>query len=363
MSYLILICITCYALFITFILSGLFRHRVLEVSSYDSLPRVSVVIAARNEQDQIPNLINDLIIQEYPIDKLEVVIVNDRSTDSTLDIISEASNNYEFIKVVLINEKSKEMTPKKNALTKGIESALGDIIVLTDADCRVGKLWVSSMAYSVMNKNCVSIGFSEVTNENDSIFDRYQRIDFLSIIIANAGVSGWGGFWSGSGQNLAFYKNDFEAIGGFQDVRDRISGDDMYLVQTISNIKKGYVHIDPNSFVKTSPMKSVSSFFNQRVRWSSNAKMNFYDAPLFFGFLLTMMIYNLLILFSFLLGNPWLNLMCIKFILDGLVIFLGGKLFDRDMDILAYCAWAILQPIYVPLIGVWGIRGKFSWKP
>lgn len=363
MSYLILICITCYALFITFILSGLFRHKVLKVSSYDALPRVSVVIAARNEEDQISNLINDLIIQEYPIDQLEIVLVNDRSTDSTLDIITEASNNYAFIKVVSINEESKEMTPKKNALTKGIESALGEIVVLTDADCRVGKLWVSSMAYSVMNQNCISIGFSEVTNENDSLFDRYQRIDFFSIIIANAGVSGWGAFWSGSGQNLAFYKNDFEAIGGFQDVRKRISGDDMYLVQAISNLKNGYVHIDPNSFVKTSPVKSVSSFFNQRVRWSSNAKMNFYDAPLFFGFLLTMMIYNLLILFSFLLGNPWLSLLSIKFILDALVIFLGGKLFDRNMDILAYCVWAILQPIYVPLIGIWGIRGKFYWKP
>ena len=363
MSYLILICITCYALFITFILSGLFRHKVLKVSSYDALPRVSVVIAARNEEDQISNLINDLIIQEYPIDQLEIVLVNDRSTDSTLDIITEASNNYAFIKVVSINEESKEMTPKKNALTKGIESALGEIVVLTDADCRVGKLWVSSMAYSVMNQNCISIGFSEVTNENDSLFDRYQRIDFFSIIIANAGVSGWGAFWSGSGQNLAFYKNDFEAIDGFQDVRKRISGDDMYLVQAISNLKNGYVHIDPNSFVKTSPVKSVSSFFNQRVRWSSNAKMNFYDAPLFFGFLLTMMIYNLLILFSFLLGNPWLSLLSIKFILDALVIFLGGKLFDRNMDILAYCVWAILQPIYVPLIGIWGIRGKFYWKP
>ena len=363
MSYLILICITCYALFVTFILSGLFRHKISKVSSYDALPRVSVVIAARNEENQISDLINDLIIQEYPIDQLEIVLVNDRSTDSTLDIITEASNNYAFIKVVSINEESKEMTPKKNALTKGIESALGEIVVLTDADCRVGKLWVSSMAYSVMNQNCISIGFSEVTNENDSLFDRYQRIDFFSIIIANAGVSGWGAFWSGSGQNLAFYKNDFEAIDGFQDVRKRISGDDMYLVQAISNLKNGYVHIDPNSFVKTSPVKSVSSFFNQRVRWSSNAKMNFYDAPLFFGFLLTMMIYNLLILFSFLLGNPWLGLLCIKFILDALVIFLGGKLFDRNMDILAYCVWAILQPIYVPLIGVWGIRGKFYWKP
>jgi len=363
MSYFILICITCYALFIMIILSGLFRHKVMEVESYDTLPKVSVVIAARNEEDQIPALISDLVAQEYPLDKLEVIIVNDRSTDSTLDILNESSDNYAFIKIVSINERSKEMTPKKNALTKGIETALGDIIVLTDADCRVGKLWVSSMAYSVMNKNCISIGFSEIDQENPSLFDRYQRMDFLSIIIANAGVAGWGSFWSGTGQNLALYKNDFEAINGFQSVSNRISGDDMYLVQTISKLKNGYVHIDPNSFVKTSPMKSVSSFFHQRVRWSSNAKMNFYDAPLFFGFLLTMMIYNLLILSSFLLGKAWVILFSIKLFLDALVIFLGGKLFEREMDILAYCSWAVLQPVYIPLIGVLGILGKFSWKP
>ena len=72
----------------------------MEVESYDTLPKVSVVIAARNEEDQIPALISDLVAQEYPLDKLEVIIVNDRSTDSTLDILNESSDNYAFIKIV-----------------------------------------------------------------------------------------------------------------------------------------------------------------------------------------------------------------------------------------------------------------------
>jgi len=324
---------------------------------------VSVVIAARNEEVHISNLIDDLIVQEYPLDKLEVIIVNDRSTDKTLDILNEANDNYAFINVISIEESSKEMAPKKNALTKGIESATGEIIILTDADCRVGKLWVSSMTYSVMNQNSITIGFSEVSTEDSSLFDRYQRIDFLSIIIANAGFSGWNYFWSGTGQNLAFYKNDFEKINGFESVKDRISGDDMYLVQSISKLKNGYVHIDPNSFVKTSSMKSLGDFFNQRVRWSSNAKLNFYDKPLFFGFLLITLIYNLLIFISILVGAPYIGLVSIKLLLDGITIFLGGKLFNKKMDFLAYCLWSILQPIYIPVIGIWGIRGKFNWKP
>ena len=82
MSFLILICVLCYVGFVLFLISGLFKHTKLDVKSYDTLPKVSVVIAARNEEGHISNLINDLVVQEYPIDKLEVVIINDRSTDS-----------------------------------------------------------------------------------------------------------------------------------------------------------------------------------------------------------------------------------------------------------------------------------------
>ena len=55
--------------------------------------------------------------------------------------------------------------------------------------------------------------------------------------------------------------------------------------------------------------------------------------------------------------------MAIKVLFDGLAIFLGSKLFNKTMDLPAYCLWAILQPLYIPAIGFWGIRGKFTWKP
>lgn len=192
------ICLFTYSFFIIFIITGLFKHTVSKISSSKELPLVSVVIAARNEEKNLPYLIQDLINQEYPLGKLEIIFVNDRSTDLTGSILEEASDNYSFIKNIKIEVKSEVMTPKKNALTKGIEQAKGEVIISTDADCRVGKLWVSSMTYDVITNDSISIGFSSVKGQN--FFDQIQKIDFLGIITANAGASGWNQYWSGTGQ-------------------------------------------------------------------------------------------------------------------------------------------------------------------
>ena len=356
----LLICAGAYLAFILFIISGLFKHNLMPISSSNKLPTISVVIAARNEEKYLPDLIQDLIKQEYPLDKLEVIIVDDRSTDLTPEILKDAADNYAFIKTIRIQEPSQDMTPKKNALTKGIEAAVGEVIISTDADCRVGKLWVSSMAYSVINHNCISIGFSKIAG--DTFFEQYQKVDFLGIITANAGAGGWNQFWSGTGQNLAYYKNDFIAIDGFKPEKNKISGDDMYLVQSISKLKRAFIHIDPNSFTTTAAVKSIKDFLNQRIRWSSNSKTNAGHNPLFFGFLITAFLYNSFILFSMISGSFWLVSFGIKFILDGLVILLGGKLFETKPNFFAYCIWAMIQPIYIPAIGILGLMGTFTWK-
>jgi len=349
-----------YALFIIFIVSGLFKHKVTKIVSSENLPLVSVVVAARNEEKGLPNLIHDLINQEYPLGKLEIIFINDRSTDLTENILEEASENYSFIKNIKIENKSEEITPKKYALTKGIELAKGEVIISTDADCRVGKLWVSSMSYDVIKNNSISIGFSSIKAK--TFFDQYQKIDFLGIITANAGAGGWNMYWSGTGQNLAYYKSDFLEINGFEPVKEKISGDDMYLVQSISKIKNGSINIDPNSFVKTEPMKTVKDFLNQRTRWSSNAKLNVKKSPYFFLFLATSLLINVIIFFSFLFSINWFSIFFIKFIFDGLVIFLGSKLFNSNISFKPFLVWAFLQPLYIPFIGFMGLREKFTWK-
>ena len=191
----------------------------------------------------------------------------------------------------------------------------------------------------------------------------YQKLDFFGIIIANAGAAGWNHYWSGTGQNLAYFKKDYLAIDGFEKVKDRISGDDMHLVQSISKIKKGYIHIDPNSFTKTRGLNSIKDFINQRIRWSSNAKSNLKDSPFFFGFLFTSFSINVIILLTIFLDNLLIYIYLLKFISDGIIIYLGSKLFERKIHPLIYCLWAIIQPVYIPIIGLLGIKEKFIWKP
>jgi cellulose synthase/poly-beta-1,6-N-acetylglucosamine synthase-like glycosyltransferase len=349
-----------YLAFVLFIIAGLFRHNEQSIISVDQTPFVSVVIAARNEENNLPDLIQDLVHQEYPLDRLEVIIVNDRSTDSTAQILKEAADNFAVVKYIYIEKLSIEMTPKKHALTLGIEMAKGDVILSTDADCRVGKLWVSSMAYSVIQQNGISIGYSKVSAE--SFFEQIQMLDFLGIITANAGAGGWGHFWSGTGQNLAYKKSDFEAISGFESVQDKISGDDMYLVQSISKLKNGIINIDVNAFVTTAAMPTFSDFINQRIRWSSNSKDNAMKNHLFFAFLSSAFLCNSTLLLSFLFGYSWLFTFSLKFILEGSAVFLGGKLFNTKVNPIVYVVWALAQPIYIPVVGLMGLQNRYTWK-
>ena len=349
-----------YLAFILFIIAGLFRHNEQSIISTDQTPAVSVVIAAQNEENNLPDLIQDLVNQEYPLDKLEVIIVDDRSTDSTAKILIEAAENFAIVKYIRVEQLSTEMTPKKHALTLGIEMAKGDVILTTDADCRVGKLWVSSMAYSVVQQDGISIGYSKVAGE--SFFERIQMLDFLGIITANVGAGGWGHFWSGTGQNLAYKKIDFEAIGGFESVKDRISGDDMYLVQSISKLKSGMINIDANSFVTTAAVPTFPGFINQRIRWSSNSKNNALKNHLFFAFLSSAFLCNSTLLLSFLFGYSWLFAFSLKFILEGSAVFLGGKLFNTKVNPIVYVVWALAQPIYIPVVGLMGLQNRYTWK-
>ena len=361
MEILLLFIFIFYGFFILFIISGLFRHNTINSFSEKKLPSVSIIIAARNEEENLPKLIEDLSRQDYPLEKLEIIIVNDRSTDRTSNILNEANKKYTFINSININKTSSQMTPKKNALNKGILQSSGKIILSTDADCRVGKSWTMSMVNSTLKSNGISIGFSKVCAS--SLFEKYQLIDFLGIMISNAGASGWGHFWSGTGQNLAYFRKDYDEINGFKSVRNEVSGDDMYLVQEISKIKTGFINIDPKSYVQTKPMKTLKSFINQRIRWASNSRKNFKSNQLFFSFLTSAFLSNTFLMFSFIIGNNWILFFLIKYFLEGLVLFLGGKLFNTRINLFVYTLWAIFQPLYIPFVAIMGLRNKYNWKP
>ena len=351
-----------YLFFVILIIIGLFRltfHRHSKIA----IPKVSVIIAARNEEDNLPLLLGDLIQQTIPDEKLEIIIANDRSTDNTVSIVESFVLRYPFINLINILELSDHMRPKKYALTQAIKASKGEIIVSTDADCRVPKTWVLNMATSVKNSGAITVGFSKVACKNH-FFHQYQMIDFLGLMVINAGANGLGLNWGGSGQNLAYRKKDFNAIDGFEPVKDQTSGDDLYLVQKISKINPAVFNVDPESFVSTLPVKSIGDFISQRTRWSSNSKAFAMETDMvFFLSLFIPFSFHFLILFAvFLQPSGMITIILLKLIIEGLAIFLGGRLFQTMVSPIVFAFWFCMQPFYIPFIGIAGLIGKYSWK-
>ena len=137
----------------------------------------------------------------------------------------------------------------------------------------------------------------------------------------------------------------------------------MFVVQAISTLRGAVFNYNPNSFVSTLPKKSIGGYLNQRIRWSSNSKYAFRSSPLFFVFLLSAFLANSSILYSILiLSNLSIFLISTKFVLEGIVIFIGSRVFLTSVSFLSYIIWNLFQPIYIPIIGVAGLIGKFSWK-
>ena len=350
-----------YFCFIVIIISGLLFRAKQPIDISSNLPFVSVVIAARNEEENISNLLEDLIKQDLDKNNFEVIVSNDRSEDNTKNIIDSYAEKNSFIKAIHISKKY-DMATKKYALEKAIDKSNGEIILATDADCRVPKTWVTSMAKLVIKENKVIIGYSKIKSEN-KLINEIQKIDFLGIMTANGGLLTNGIVCSGSGQNLGYKKEDFYKIGGFEPVKNKESGDDMYIVQAIAKIKGAAFNYDENSFVSTLPKKTLSGYINQRVRWSSNSRFTIFTSPLFFFFLASAFLANLNILIAMILFlDVSITLFFIKFFLEALVLYIGGKIFLTKISAISYFIWNLTQPFYIPIVAIGGLIGKFRWK-
>ncbi len=326
---------------------------------------VSVVVAARNESKNLKNLLNDLVNQNYLKEKLEIIIADDRSSDGTWEIISEYAHRFSNVKGIRISKKSGKMTPKKHALSSAISASRGEIILSTDGDCRVPKTWVTSMV-SYLGKNTgIVAGFSSIHSQS-SVLSKFQFIDFLLLMFANAGAMGMGFFWAGSGQNIAYKKKYFNEIGGFNSVAKKISGDDVYLIQSISKLSKCTFNLSPGGAVTTHPVLSLWQFLNQRIRWASNATELKNTNKLFLIFLVSAFVIQLILLIHIILGLFSLQLLfvfIVKSLFDGIVYLVGSSKLKISLSLSMFFLWSILQPVYIPLMGLMGTLGYFKWKP
>jgi cellulose synthase/poly-beta-1,6-N-acetylglucosamine synthase-like glycosyltransferase len=336
-------------------------------------PRVSVIIAARNEENNIGDILSDLVNQSYSPDLYEVIIANDHSHDRTAEVVSRFSNDFANVTLLNIETTPPNFSPKKYAIQKAVNMSTGDIILATDADCRVGQKWIESMVSYFEPAIGFVIGFSQfgAKGEKQNFIERFQAFDFVTLMGAAVGTTNLGFPLAASGQNLAYRKSIFEEIGGYKKIAHRVSGDDVLLLQLVRKFTSTKIVFagDPETFAVSAPQPTLKDFINQRKRWASNGsiqiKLNFG----FFLYLLQVLLFNaalLLGLAAAMLSGQYIGVMLICFgtrILSEFLIALRAALYFDRTDLLKYFPlWFLAQIPYIVGVGLAGTFGKFKWK-
>ncbi len=152
--------------------------------------RVTVLIAARNEEERIHLTIEDILAQDYPKELVEIIIADDHSTDRTSQIILSYADRG--VKLLQMNEDKPLNSYKKKAIAEAIRLSTGDLMVATDADCRMGPKWLSTVVGYYETEAPVMISSPVTFFEEKSLFERLQTLEFYSLIGSGAALIGNG---------------------------------------------------------------------------------------------------------------------------------------------------------------------------
>ena len=356
-----------YCLVLLVFLLGLFSKK--EIRSQKQ-PFVSVIIPAKNEKDNIGNILFDVTHQTYPRDKYEIIIIDDESTDITPNICNAFVEKYPNVTLLSTKGFTSPLRYKKKPLDLGISHANGEIILLTDADCHVASTWIESMVSYFTPEVGMVIGYSETSPVN-ATFEKIQALDFLMLMSAARGTAQLGLPYACTGQNLAYRKGAFKEVGGFSAFANSVGGDDTLLLHQIKQKTRWKIvfALDSASFASSPPLSSLRAFITQRIRWAADTISIKDTDPLFFSIIVTTFLANLMpviltisLLFSSLAFLPLIKGLTFKFALEGLLMLKGTTVFKRKELISIFPAWFFFQIPYITLMGILSFFGnRFSW--
>jgi biofilm PGA synthesis N-glycosyltransferase PgaC len=262
----ILICVLYTAMVLVFIV-GWRRVALFEpvgnVNFHSGLS-VSVVIACKDEETNLPKLLSCLQIQSYQ--HFELILVNDHSSDATMSVMEAARALFLNIKVI-----NAELCGKKNALKEGITATAGSLIITTDADCRPGPDWLKAICSFQQSEPSDLIICPVQLTDSKSLFAELQAVEFKTLIASGAGAAGAGMPILCNGANLAFTKEAW-IQSRLELVDEYMSGDDIFLLQSIKK-RGGVIRFlkSESALVFTEPAKTLAAFFKQRKRWASKS--------------------------------------------------------------------------------------------
>ncbi|GAA4324234.1 glycosyltransferase [Mucilaginibacter gynuensis] len=356
-----------YLIVVLYLIRGWSNLRRPKTTTTDFTTKVTVLIAARNEEDGIHLTIEDILAQDYPKHLTEIIIVDDHSTDRTADIIR--SYAPQGVRLHQMNEGEVLNSYKKKAIADAIRMSQGELMVATDADCRMGKRWLSSIV-SYYQTSGVSMISSPVTYfQERSVFERMQTLEFSYLIGIGASFIGNNRASTCNGANFAYRKDLFYEVGGFKGIDDLASGDDELLLQKVAAIYPNHIGFlkEREAIVYTHAKPDLAAFMQQRRRWAS--KSTRYKDKKVVALAVGMWLFNLSLLVNALLSfydvyffYLFLVQFALKTVFEAIFLLPVLSFLKRVSLIALLIPLSPLHTLYLIYIGLMGNARKYAWK-
>lgn len=327
-------------------------------------PFVSVIVPARNEEQKIHACLASILANDYPEERLEVIVVDDASTDRTRDIVEDETRSGRVRLIRLGDAADRSRAHKKRALAEGVDAAEGKIIITTDADCEVSPSWIRTLVSYFDDETGMVIG-PVLYRRTGSIFAELQALEYVGLVALGAGFVRLGLPHLCNSANLAYRREAFESIGGYRGLEHVTTGDDVFLLHRMGYESPWRVRActERRAAVETDPNDTLRTFIDQRKRWTSGHaryeklrhRMTSVLCYLFYVALVAALIVPEM-------RTVGLAALCIKVAAEALVLIPSTRRFGRA-SLLAYLLPAqIIQIPYILAIGIAGTFGSYTWK-
>jgi biofilm PGA synthesis N-glycosyltransferase PgaC len=336
------------------------RFDILQRSGFQPC---SLLIPLRNEAVNTESLFAEFAKIDHP--GLEILLIDDQSEDATWSLIQVKAQTDARVKVL-----RSPGVGKKAAIEFGVKQATSELILCSDADCRFPADWVSTMTGPFIDPEVQLVCGPVSSAEGASFFDRFQQIEWASILLVTQLFFSIKRPMICSAANMAYRKSAFQAVGGYEQDRHLLSGDDEFLLKRIA-AKFGsesclYLsHVGEP--VLTKAQKAFSDLLNQRIRWAEKWKLHqdwrhahaalgtFTAQLIWLGsvVLLGLGAYGALAFILVWVGKIWAESRTLGRVLSTL---------GKDISLKDQVATGVLHPFYVILVAAGTLRGKFHWK-
>ncbi|MES2417181.1 MAG: glycosyltransferase [Bacteroidota bacterium] len=360
---------TLYVIVIIAFIRGWYKLSYNKTNDKQASTRVSILVAARNEEANIGKMIGDLLAQNYAKDLIEIVIINDHSTDRTAEIVGSFSN--QGVKLINLNEDKPLNSYKKKAIQVAISKTKGELIITTDADCKMGPSWVKTIVNYYETHHYKMISAPVAYFEEKNLFEKCQSLEFSYLIGLGAATIGNGQPSTCNGANLAYERKAFEEVGGFKGIDDLASGDDELLLHKMVaryGHKIGFLK-NRDAIVYTYAKPNLKELLQQRKRWAS--KSTKYKDKRIVALGISIWLFNLSIIANAILAlffplHFFWQILLFQFLVKNIIeaVFLIDimSFFKRKQLLVLLPLLNIVHILYMVYIGVAGNSGKYNWK-